>query len=135
MSAHDKDKELKELSHAIVDALTHNGDVMGMLADLKERKVIDSTTLLGLALKISDLLEISGMAFTDDEVSLRRRLKEGASAPATERALAPAVKEPSVEGTAMIDGRKLSNREIAFEEWSRERFDEKDWLKDQGLIW
>ena len=39
-----RENELKELSHAIVEALAQNEEVMEMLTDLKERNVIDSTT-------------------------------------------------------------------------------------------
>ncbi len=125
------EKELKELSQIIIEVLTNNKDVMGLLADLKERKIIESTTLLGLALKVNDLLEISGATFTKEELEKESKL------PAPENKLLEA--DGSGTGTTskreLIDGRELTPNEIAFEQWSRENFDEDRWLRKSGLIW
>ncbi len=139
MSSNERDKDLKVLSHAIVDALARNDDVMSMLSDLKERNVIDSSTLLGLALKINDLLEISGTAFTNE--SLRADSDDNEEVSLTKptdvaRKPVQAVSENLESKTVgMIDGRKLSKNEVAFQEWVNGQFDEKGWLSSSGLIW
>ena len=145
MRRQDREKELQELSHAIVEALTHNDDVMALLADLKEREVIDSSTLLGLALKISDLLELSGMAFTQEDVAegpsaiIENNVAENdpSGEAKTEKFLGNISQEIKSEEAeeAIIDGRELSENEIAFQEWSNDNFDEKEWLKNTRLIW
>ena len=38
------------------------------------------------------------------------------------------------EKSQYIDGRKLSEREIDFEEFLNKRFDSENWLKENGLI-
>jgi len=127
-----RENELKELSQAIVEALTHNEEVMAMLSDLKDRNVIDSTTLLGLALKISDLLEISGMAFTHEEVA--RQVKHELSGKVEEKVAKNVTTAPE-RRLEKIDGRTLSKNEIAFQEWANQRFDEKEWLKGHSILW
>ena len=145
MRHQDREKELQELSHAIVEALTHNDDVMALLADLKEREVIDSSTLLGLALKISDLLELSGMAFTQEDIAeeppamIENKVAENDQSDEAETKrfigdISHEIKGDEAED-AIIDGRELSENEIAFEEWSNDKFDEKEWLKNTRLIW
>ena len=142
MRHQDREKELQELSHAIVEALTHNDDVMTLLADLKEREVIDSSTLLGLALKISDLLELSGMAFTQEDIAeeptamIENKVAENdQSGDAETKRFTGDINGEIKDEEAIIDGRELSENEIAFQEWSNDNFDEKEWLKNTRLIW
>jgi len=128
-----RDRDLKDLSQLIVTALTKDEAVMNALADLKDRKVIEPSTLLGLALKINDLLELSGTTLTGDEVELMRE-KESAK----EAELDPVLRSeapPLVKTRAIIDGRQLSYEEILFEEWAIAKFNEKLWLKKAGLTW
>jgi hypothetical protein len=131
MSAKDRENELRELSQVIIEALTQNEDVMTHLADVKERNVIDSQTLLGLALKISDLLELSGMAFTQEEVQNSLATGSGETTPA----MLPESGQKEKNSFEEIDGRKLTDNEIEFQEFSADKFDEKEWLQKTGLIW
>ncbi len=123
-----REKELKELSQVIVDALTRNDEVMGLLADLKDRKIIDSSTLLGLALKINDLLEISGA--TIDQIGQNSSERSMKTEPAKHTN-----QDDSKDVKEVVDGRELTPLEIAFERWASEKFDEKKWLRKAGLIW
>ena len=125
----DKEKELRELSQSIVEALAANEEVMSHLSDLKERGIIDPSTLLGLALKVDDLLQISGVAFMQDTDPAPKELvgEVEAAIAAEEEA------ETSLDTT--VDGRKLSTSEVAFTEWAASRFDEKQWLKELGLLY
>ena len=139
MRKQDREKELHELSQAIVEALTHNEDVMSQLADLKLRDVIDSSTLLGLALKISDLLELSGIAFTQEDIVEEPSALIGDGDENNDQnddtdteKFAGDINE---EEDAIIDGRELSSNEVAFQEWANNKFNEKEWLKSARLIW
>ena len=133
-----REKDLKDLSQLIVAALTRDEGVMNALADLKKRKVIESSTLLGLALKINDLLEISGSTISSDS----QEKAESAKEPAVEAELDPVLRTSvsqtaniPVRARAMIDGRQLSAEEILFEEWAQAKFNEKEWLRKVGLAW
>jgi len=129
-----REKDLKDLSQLIVSALTRDEGVMNALADLKKRKVIEPSTLLGLALKINDLLEISGAAVSEEDVRkiVNERAEQEEKPEPARRPLRQAV---SFKQRTMIDGRELSREEILFEEWAIANFNERDWLKKSGLIW
>ncbi len=122
-------KELKALSHAITEALLQNEEVMNLLADFKDRKVVDPNTLMGVAFKISDLLEIY-------DVTVSEANGEMASVQQTKRKKR---READIQKITklreIIDGRDLSKNEVAFQEWLIERFDDKNWLKGERLIW
>ncbi|VAX20283.1 hypothetical protein MNBD_NITROSPINAE02-2196 [hydrothermal vent metagenome] len=122
-------KELKALSHAITEALLQNEEVMNLLADFKDRKIVDPNTLMGVAFKISDLLEIYDVTVseTDGEMASVQQTRKRKR------------KETDIQKITklreIIDGRDLSKNEIAFQEWLIERFDDKNWLKGERLIW
>ena len=124
MDGKSNEKELKALSHAIMEAITGNEEVMALLNDLKQRNVVDSSTLLGLALRIGEIIEISGMTFRQDEIEEKQTQLD--TCDAEDSAQTPAYE--------LIDGRELSAKEVAFQSWSAERFDERAWLKKMGLI-
>ncbi|MDH5477945.1 MAG: hypothetical protein OEY50_06415, partial [Nitrospinota bacterium] len=103
-----KDKNLKDLSQLIVAALTRDEAVMNALLDLKQRKVIEPSTLLGLALKINDLIELSNDKSPDQRIELIQERNDDA---AVEAELDPVLKNPATPPTkpkAMIDGRQLT---------------------------
>lgn len=127
-----REKELKELSRMITEALTHSEEVMAYLADLKKRNIIDSSTLLGLALKVNDLLVISSHAYPQQA---EEQEAERTRAMAAHKEQNAASAEPAPAQREQIDGRELSSAEIAFEEWSRKKFSQNTWLRDVGLIW
>lgn len=123
-----REKELKRLSEVIIESLTHDEEVINFLADLKDRKVIDSSTLLGLALKISDLLEISGNAYAQEK-------KDYSEVRPKSKPVNELLSAPDEEEKAIVDGKKLTASEIAFEKWAMEKFNEKKWLRKAGIIW
>lgn len=128
-----REKELKELSRMITDALTHSEEVMAYLADLKKRNIIDSSTLLGLALKVNDLLVISSQAYPQPAEERGAEQTRAIAAP-REQAARSAERDTAAR-KQQIDGRELTRAEIDFEEWSRSKFDQAAWLRDVGLIW
>ncbi|MGK7346196.1 MAG: hypothetical protein ACNS63_10365 [Candidatus Nitrospinota bacterium M3_3B_026] len=125
----EKGREIKKLSEAVAEALKNNEKVMSLIAELKERGVVDSETLLSLYLKIGDLLEVSLTTVSREELE---KLKTGKQA-APKKAEPP--REPDDDIHETIDGRDLSRNEIAFQEWTAERFNEGNWLKKRRLIW
>ena len=133
-----REKDLKDLSQLIVTALTKDEGVIKALSDLKKRRVIESSTLLGLALKINDLLELSG-SVTAADLARRQDHDPAEDHPASPTAEMSFKNEPKVKEKprkrAMIDGIELSSQEILFEEWSHANFDEEQWFKKNGLVW
>jgi hypothetical protein len=125
------EKELKALSHEIMGAITENEKVMATLKDLKERGIVDSSTLLGLALRIGEITEVAGMTFQQEELGEQSASLDAASATSVNPNLPAA---PAQSAYEMIDGRVLSPKEAVFQNWSADQFDERAWLKRVGLI-
>lgn len=130
MDQRDREKDLRELSQMIVDALARNEAIMSHLAELKERGIIDSSTLLGLALRVNELLELSATMFAqqDTRIETPRALPQPEHGMVRARGAAPGSR-------AIYDGREITATEAAFEEWVIERFDEQEWLRKIGLSW
>ncbi len=127
MDKRKRDEKLKELSDAIVKAMTNDDEVMSLLDALKANKMIENGTLLGMAIKVSELLEIA-------DIALAKGKNEPLDNGQVVRHMQEAVMQ-SINDRDIIDGHDLSENEVAFQEWAIERFDEKEWLKDCGLIW
>lgn len=125
-----KGRDAEKLSEAVAEALKNNEKVMSLIAGLKERGAVDSETLLSLYLKIGDLLEVSLTTVSREELE---RSKSAKRARQPKEAARP--QPPDDEAHETIDGRNLSRNEIAFQEWTAERFNEENWLKKRRLIW
>jgi len=125
----DKKQELKKLKDAIIKTLRDNDELASLMADLKDRGVVDSATLLNLCVKIDDVLEITCATVSQNDLGKKKR---GKAASAANKKITPRVGENARE---VIDGRSLSSNEIAFQEWVNKRFDEDVWLRKFGLIW
>lgn len=125
----DRDNELKKLADAVIETLKSNKKVLSLMAELRDKNVVDSATLLSLHFKINELLEISCATMSEEELEAQG-VYERQSAPKQKKA-----KSEEQEPRETIDGRDLSENEIAFQEWVSERFDEENWLKKTKLIW
>ncbi|MBI4667223.1 MAG: hypothetical protein HY751_12545 [Nitrospinae bacterium] len=127
MDGNGNEKELKALSQAIMEAITRNEDVMALLQDLKKRQVVDSSTLLGLALRIGEIIEVSGMMYRQDEIEEMTETPMAETGEEKQELVLARRKE-------LVDGREQSKNEVSFREWVAERFDERAWLKKARLI-
>ncbi len=121
------EKELNELSETIVSALTHSDAVMDIIADLKERGVVDSSTHIGLALKVDDLSDLSDSPLQKTSPAHQDH----------DRAIShtDSIAPDDATSRNIIDGRDLTENEADFEEWANSGFDEKQWMKELGLTW
>ncbi len=108
--------KMTELSRAITRALAKSDEVIHILNDLKKMNSLNSKAMIALILKANDLLAISE---TGNE---NRALPEKAASRAK---LLPVKSGP---GEEYIDGRKLSKKEIEFQEYCSGQFDEEEWL-------
>jgi len=133
MKRNERETKFKDLSNAIVNALINDETVMAQLEQLRDRHVIEPGALLGMALKVTELLEISGVTISEDE----KKALSGSDKPQKTEAESHDVppKPSPAETRETIDGRDLTANEIQFQEWVSEKFDAGEWLKKTGLIW
>lgn len=129
----DERETFKELSESIVNALIKDATVMAQLEDLRDRHVIEPGALLGMALKVTELLEISGITISEDEKNILPDIEKAQETKSDSPKQISSGETGETKET--IDGRDLSTSEVEFQEWTSKQFDTKEWLKKTGLIW
>ncbi len=117
-SGHDEDYE--KLSKAITEAVLSSSKVKKVVSEIQQRDDICPQSFMVLVLKLQSLTE----GF-DVEVE---------EAPEKPKKKARRTKKKTAGEGQYIDGAKLSKKEIEFEEFIKERFDQEEWLKKIGLI-
>lgn len=115
------DKAYEKLNKAIMNAIVSSEDVRTVLADFKEKDMINNLSVLNLILSLE---ELSDLVFTDDDSSSFEPQSEEFAPKATEK---PAeIKTPN---PFKVDGRNLTPNEILFERFFQGKFDADKWLK------
>lgn len=107
-------KQMKDLARSLSLALAKTEEIKKELASLHKEKLIYSRNYEALRDKIEILFNIL----------LRME----------ERLAGPARTALHSKGRFYIDGRELSPKEAAFEEYYRERFNELEWRKKHGIL-
>ena len=117
--SHDSEPEFEKLSKAITEAVMTSEKVRRVVEEIQKKDEICPQSFMVLVLKMQVLTE-----------SLELEIDEN-----TEEK--PATKKPKIKKAAKkpqyIDGQKLSQDEISFEEFRNKEFNTEDWLKDNGL--
>ena len=119
--SHDSEPEFEKLSKAITEAVMTSEKVRKIVEEIQRKDEISPQSFMVLVLKMQVLTESLEMKIEQDN-SLEK--------PVTKKR----GRKKTLEKSQFIDGRKLSKREIDFEEFLNERFDAEDWLKKNGLI-
>jgi hypothetical protein len=115
------DKAYEKLNKAIMNAIVSSEDVRTVLADFKEKDMINNLSVLNLILSLE---ELSDLVFTDDDSSSFEPQSEEFAPKAAEK---PAeIKAPN---PFKVDGRNLTPNEILFERFFQGKFDADKWLK------
>ncbi len=119
--SHDSEPEFEKLSKAITEAVMTSEKVKKIVAAIQKNDRICPQSFMVLVLKMQVLtesleLEIEQEGTEKKPVAQKRGHKRTSEKP------------------QYIDGRKLSKREVDFEEFVNGRFDSETWLKKNGLI-
>ena len=117
--SHDSEPEFEKLSKAITEAVMTSDKVRRVVEEIQKKDEICPQSFMVLVLKMQVLTESLELEIDDN----------------TEEK--PATKKPKRKKAAKkpqyIDGQKLSQDEINFEEFRNKEFNTEDWLKDNGL--
>ncbi len=119
--SHDSEPEFEKLSKAITEAVMSSEKIRKIVEEIQKKDEICPQSFMVLVLKMQVLTE-----------SLELKIEQGNTAekPVTKKR----GRKKASEKSQYIDGRKLSKREVDFEEFLNERFDSERWLKKNGLI-
>ena len=115
----DSEPEFEKLSKAITEAVMTSEKVRRVVEEIQKKDEICPQSFMVLVLKMQVLTESLELEINDN-------IEEK-----------PATKKPKRKKAAKkpqyIDGQKLSQDEINFEEFRNKEFNTEDWLKDNGL--
>ena len=119
--SHDSEPEFEKLSKAITEAVMTSDKVRRIVEEIQKKDEICPQSFMVLVLKMQVLTE---------SLELKIEQSNTAEKPVTKKR----GRRKTSEKSQYIDGRKLSKREIDFEEFLNERFDSENWLRKNGLI-
>ena len=111
----------EKLSKAITEAVMTSPKVKKIVAEIQKDEEICPKSFMVLVLKMEVL--------TDSlELEIEEELTEESPMPKKRNS------KNSPKKSQFIDGRRLSKKEIEFQEFSNKNFNTEDWLKKNGLI-
>ena len=115
------ERNFEKLSKAITEAVMTSPKVKKMVAEIQKNDEICPKSFMVLVLKMEVL--------TDSvELEVEEELTEDQPTP-PKSTIKKSSKKPQ-----FIDGQQLSKKEIEFQEFSNKKFNTKEWLKKNGLI-
>ena len=118
--SHDFEPNFEKLSKAITEAVMTSEKVRKIVEEIQKNDDICPQSFMVLVLKMQVLTE-----------SLELNIEEHGSA---EKPVIPkAARKKTQKKSQYIDGRKLSKRELDFEEFRSKQFDSENWLKKNRL--
>ena len=116
------ERSFEKLSKAITEAVMKSPKVKKIVAEIQKNEEICPKSFMVLVLKMEVL--------TDSlELEVKEELTEEQQPAPKKRA-----SRKSPKNNQFIDGQQLSKKEIEFQEFSNKKFNTKDWLKKNGLI-
>ena len=111
----------EKLSKAITEAVMTSPKVKKIVAEIQKNEEICPKSFMVLVLKMEVL--------TDSlELEVEEELTEESPVPKKRNS------KNSAKKAQFIDGRRLSKKEIEFQEFSNKNFNNEEWLKKNGLI-
>jgi len=115
------ERSFEKLSKAITEAVMTSPKVKKIVAEIQKDEDICPKSFMVLVLKMEVL--------TDSlELEVEEELKEEQTAPKKRR------RKKFSRKPQFIDGQELSKKEIEFQEFTNKKFDDDEWLKNNGLI-
>ena len=119
--SHDSEPEFEKLSKAITEVVMTSEKIRKIVEEIQKKDEICPQSFMVLVLKMQVLTESLELKIEHDNTQEK---------PVTKKR----VRKKTPGKPQYIDGRKLSKREIDFEEFLNERFDSESWLRKNGLI-
>ena len=118
---------LERLSNAIINAILRSEEVKGLISRLQGEAKIQSEDVFALALKFPT----PGVM----EARMGRIDQGGEAGDSFDEETFESEENDKPAFGQFIDGMKLNEKEIEFQEFLAQRFDENDWMKGARLAW
>jgi len=118
--SHDSGPQFEKLSKAITEAVVTSEKVQKVVEEIQKKDGICPQSFMVLVLKMQVLTESLELNIEQDDT---------AEKPVTKKR----TRKKTSKKSQYIDGRKLSQHEVDFEDFSNKRFNSEDWLKNNRL--
>ena len=118
--SHDSGPQFEKLSKAITEAVVTSEKVRKVVEEIQKKDEICPQSFMVLVLKMQVLPESLELNIEQDDT---------AEKPVTKKR----TRKKTSKKSQYIDGRRLSQHEIDFEDFSNKRFNSEDWLKNNRL--
>ncbi|MFV1950841.1 MAG: hypothetical protein ACC630_02615 [Nitrospinota bacterium] len=112
----EREKNIERLSRVITEAIIRSEEVKKVLADIQDQDIIYPESFMILVIRMQSLVDII------EELQENLDAKENGT------------EKHNHTAPQYIDGKELTDKEIAFEEYCLERFNGEEWLQKNGLI-
>ena len=112
-------REFEKLSKAITEAVMSSDKVKKIVEEISKKTSICPQSFMVLVLKMEVLSDAFALDVEEASVETKK--------PTRGR------KKSDKKKSQQIDGKSLTPNELAFEEYCNQRFDDKEWLKKNGL--
>lgn len=123
------EKEMDELSKAIVAAITNSPKVRKAVEKICDTDDLGSNAYMMMMLEIKNLADFMGIDAPEDLASAEEACEEAdIDAP-------PLAAGDNKKPVKIGEGESLSENELAFREFMAERFDEADWLSKNKIFY
>ena len=118
--SHDSGPQFEKLSKAITEAVVTSEKVQKVVEEIQKKDGICPQSFMVLVLKMQVLTESLELNIEQDDT---------AEKPVTKKR----TRKKTSKKSQYIDGRKLSQHELNFEEFLSKQFDSENWLKKNRL--
>ena len=118
--SHESEPQFEKLSKAITEAVVTSEKVQKVVGEIQKKDGICPQSFMVLVLKMQVLTESLELNIEQDDT---------AEKPVTKKR----TRKKTSKKSQYIDGRKLSQHEVDFEDFSNKRFNSEDWLKNNRL--
>ena len=133
------EREFERLSKAITEAVMTSAKVRKIVSEIQKKDEVCAQSFMVLVLKLSTLTESVETDTSEDiieaeaETEVETETESSVEEKPKKKTVRKSRKKPEEE-RQFIDGEALSKKEVEFQEFINNQFDQGDWLKKNKLI-
>lgn len=128
------EREFEKLSKAITEAVMTSAKVRKIVSDIQKKDEVCAQSFMVLVLRLSTLTE--SLESEEADAALAQGEPEAPESEAQQKPKKKSARrgrKKADKASQFIDGEKLSDKEIEFQEFINRDFDQDDWLKQNKL--
>ncbi len=128
------EREFERLSKAITEAVMSSAKVRKIVSEIQKKDEVCAQSFMVLVLKLSTLTESVDTETTAESIEAEADVETESSVEEKPKKKTVRKSRNKAEERQFIDGEELSKKEVEFQEFINNQFDQGDWLKKNKLI-